>query len=263
MSDDPPRARTHSLVGPMALAHRLFPHREFRLRSRGDLRFFEFTPPFQMTVAMGTVLLLLWISYASIVTIFKDQIIVAKDRRYAKMRAVYEEQVSQVRVLSQALFDECQRTTGCNVNKIIAESRDPTSALAGLRFIDSSAADRAGKIDTPYRPNAAYDTLATTWEVMKSLLEDLLWITTRGKEREVSDETTLQFFVAAVWGSLSLVAVLLWRIVVRTVTRTAQPNANAAQNVLSGDSAVSLYGDDAGDSAVSSSTKRRRKGFVQ
>lgn len=85
-----------------ALAHRLFPHRQFYLRSRGSVQFFEFTPSFQMTVASATLFILGWVAYASVVVIFKEQIITAKDQRYASMQAAYEGRVSQM----QLAYDE-------------------------------------------------------------------------------------------------------------------------------------------------------------
>jgi murein DD-endopeptidase MepM/ murein hydrolase activator NlpD len=88
--------------GVMALAHRLFPHRQFYLRSRGSVQFFEFSPRFQMGTAIGTVAVMLWVAYASIVVIFKEQIITAKDQRYASMQAAYEGRVSQM----QLAYDE-------------------------------------------------------------------------------------------------------------------------------------------------------------
>jgi murein DD-endopeptidase MepM/ murein hydrolase activator NlpD len=93
---------TSPVAGLMALAHRLFPHRQFYLRSRGSVQFFEFTPSFQMTLAFGTLIALGWIAYASVVVIFKEQIITAKDQRYASMQAAYEGRVSQM----QLAYDE-------------------------------------------------------------------------------------------------------------------------------------------------------------
>ena len=43
-----------------------------------------------------------WIAYASVVVIFKEQIITAKDQRYASMQAAYEGRVSQM----QLAYDE-------------------------------------------------------------------------------------------------------------------------------------------------------------
>ena len=93
---------TSPLGGVMVLAHRLFPHRQFYLRSRGSVQFFEFSPTFQMTVAITTLLIMLWVAYASVVVIFKEQIITAKDQRYASMQAAYEGRVSQM----QLAYDE-------------------------------------------------------------------------------------------------------------------------------------------------------------
>ncbi len=93
---------TSPVAGFMSLAHRLFPHRQFYLRSRGSVQFFEFSPTFQMTVAGATLLIMLWVAYASVVVIFKEQIITAKDQRYASMQAAYEGRVSQM----QLAYDE-------------------------------------------------------------------------------------------------------------------------------------------------------------
>jgi len=90
------------MSGMMALANRLFPHRQFYLRSRGSVQFFEFTPAFQMTVAGATLFVLGWVAYASVVVIFKEQIITAKDQRYASMQAAYEGRISQM----QLAYDE-------------------------------------------------------------------------------------------------------------------------------------------------------------
>jgi murein DD-endopeptidase MepM/ murein hydrolase activator NlpD len=85
-----------------ALSHRLFPHRQFYLRSRGSVQFFEFTPTFQITVAGFTLAALIWVAYSSVVVIFKEQIIATKDQRYASMQAAYEGRVSQM----QLAYDE-------------------------------------------------------------------------------------------------------------------------------------------------------------
>jgi Family of unknown function (DUF5930) len=85
-----------------ALSHRLFPHRQFYLRSRGSVQFFEFTPTFQITVAAFTLAALIWVAYSSVVVIFKEQIIATKDQRYASMQAAYEGRVSQM----QLAYDE-------------------------------------------------------------------------------------------------------------------------------------------------------------
>jgi hypothetical protein len=90
------------VAGLFSLLNRLFPHRQFYLRSRGSVTFFEFSPTFQMTVAFGSLVFLCWVGYASVVVIFKEQIISAKDQRYASMQDVYESKISQ----QQLAYDE-------------------------------------------------------------------------------------------------------------------------------------------------------------
>lgn len=93
---------TSPVAGVLSYLHRLFPHRQFYLRSRGSVQFFEFSPTFQMTVAVATLAVLGWVAYSSVVVIFKEQIITAKDQRYASMQAAYEGRVSQM----QLAYDE-------------------------------------------------------------------------------------------------------------------------------------------------------------
>lgn len=90
------------MAGLFAFLNRLFPHRQFYLRSRGSVQFFEFSPTFQMTIAFGSLVLLGWVAYSSVVVIFKEQIITAKDQRYASMQSAYESRVSQM----QLAYDE-------------------------------------------------------------------------------------------------------------------------------------------------------------
>lgn len=89
---------TSPVAGILAFLNRLFPHRQFYLRSRGSVQFFEFSPAFQMTIAVATIGLLGWVAYASVVVIFKEQIIIAKDQRYASMQSAYESRISQMQL---------------------------------------------------------------------------------------------------------------------------------------------------------------------
>src|SRR5215470_13982677 len=90
------------MSGLMALANRLFPHRQFYLRSRGSVQFFEFTPAFQMAIVGATLFLVAWVAYATVVVLFKEQIITAKDNRYAGMQTAYETRVTEM----QLAYDE-------------------------------------------------------------------------------------------------------------------------------------------------------------
>ena len=93
---------TSPVASVLAFFQRLFPHRQFYLRSRGSVQFFELSPTFQMTVALASLLVLGWVAYSSVVVIFKEQIITAKNQRYASMQAAYEGRISQM----QLQYDE-------------------------------------------------------------------------------------------------------------------------------------------------------------
>jgi murein DD-endopeptidase MepM/ murein hydrolase activator NlpD len=81
---------------------RLFPHRQFYIRSRGTVQFYELSPAVQMAFASIALMFLGWVAYSSVVVIFKEQIISAKNQRYASMQAAYEGRVSQM----QLQYDE-------------------------------------------------------------------------------------------------------------------------------------------------------------
>jgi hypothetical protein len=88
--------------GSQSLARRVFPHRQFYLRSRGAVQFFEFSPAFQMMVCGAALALVCWAVYASAVVVFKEQIISAKNQRYTGMQTAYETHVTEM----QRAYDE-------------------------------------------------------------------------------------------------------------------------------------------------------------
>jgi murein DD-endopeptidase MepM/ murein hydrolase activator NlpD len=89
---------TSPVASVLVFFQRLFPHRQFYLRSRGSVQFFELSPTFQMTVAFASLFVLGWVAYSSVVVIFKEQIISAKDQRYASMLTAYESRISQMQL---------------------------------------------------------------------------------------------------------------------------------------------------------------------
>jgi murein DD-endopeptidase MepM/ murein hydrolase activator NlpD len=93
---------TSPVASVLVFFQRLFPHRQFYLRSRGSVQFFELSPTFQMTVAFASLFVLGWVAYSSVVVIFKEQIITAKNQRYASMQMAYEGRISQM----QLQYDE-------------------------------------------------------------------------------------------------------------------------------------------------------------
>ncbi|MBI1211608.1 MAG: peptidoglycan DD-metalloendopeptidase family protein [Alphaproteobacteria bacterium] len=135
---------TSSVAGILAFFQRLFPHRQFYLRSRGSVQFFELSPTFQMTVAAASLLALGWIAYSSVVVIFKEQIITAKNQRYASMQAAYEGRISQMQlqydelngllVLAEERFQNATRD-------LEAKHRQLTALLMQKQAMDKSMRD--------------------------------------------------------------------------------------------------------------------------
>jgi murein DD-endopeptidase MepM/ murein hydrolase activator NlpD len=77
---------------------RLFPHRQLLVRSRGSVRFHELTPGTQIAFALGLLAFFCWVAYASVLVMFNENIIAAKDQQYDNMVALYENKVSALQV---------------------------------------------------------------------------------------------------------------------------------------------------------------------
>lgn len=83
---------------------RVFPRRQIHLRARGVVQFYDLSPGAQVGFAVLTIGFLAWVAYASVVVIFKEQIIFAKDQRYQSMSSYLESRISQ----GQMQYDELQ-----------------------------------------------------------------------------------------------------------------------------------------------------------
>ncbi|HAH11793.1 MAG TPA: hypothetical protein DCL48_16980, partial [Alphaproteobacteria bacterium] len=49
-----------------------FPHRQFYVRSRGSVAFYELSPATQILFASAIAALVLWVAYASVMVIFNE-----------------------------------------------------------------------------------------------------------------------------------------------------------------------------------------------
>src|SRR5689334_15638360 len=78
--------------------HATFPERQIYIRSDGRVQFFTFGPSLQATLAGLTLIFLGWVAFATVNVIFKDRIIAAKDHRYQKMQAAYENKVADLQI---------------------------------------------------------------------------------------------------------------------------------------------------------------------
>jgi murein DD-endopeptidase MepM/ murein hydrolase activator NlpD len=128
--------------------HATFPERQIYIRSDGRVQFFTFGPSLQATLAGLTLIFLGWVAFATVNVIFKDRIIAAKDHRYQKMQAAYENKVADL----QISYDEL------NAALVSAEDRFKTTAdalqtkqnaIAGFLNRASQVQNQAGVRNAP------------------------------------------------------------------------------------------------------------------
>ena len=79
-----------------------FPERQVYIRSDGRVQFFTFTPLMQAILAGATLLLLGWVAFTSVNTVFKDRIIAAKEKNFRQMQSSYETRIASL----QLSYDE-------------------------------------------------------------------------------------------------------------------------------------------------------------
>jgi murein DD-endopeptidase MepM/ murein hydrolase activator NlpD len=93
-------------TGPVANVkagiERFFPERQFYHRSLGEVRFISLSARNQLGLVSVLVIFLIWVAYASVNVVFKQQIISAKERKLTMMRQNYEVQLSDW----QSSYDE-------------------------------------------------------------------------------------------------------------------------------------------------------------
>jgi murein DD-endopeptidase MepM/ murein hydrolase activator NlpD len=79
-----------------------FPERQVYIRSDGRVQFFTFNPLMQAILAGITLLVLGWVAFTSVNTIFKDRIIASKEQNFRQMQVSYETRIANL----QLSYDE-------------------------------------------------------------------------------------------------------------------------------------------------------------
>jgi murein DD-endopeptidase MepM/ murein hydrolase activator NlpD len=99
-----------------------FPERQIYIRSDGRVQFFTFSPLMQAVCAGAGVLFLGWVAFTSVNVIFKDRIIVAKERHFEQMQASYENRIAEL----QLSYDELHGALVAAEDrfKLVADSLD-------------------------------------------------------------------------------------------------------------------------------------------
>jgi len=88
----------------------IFPERQVYIRSDGRVQFFAFNLLMQ-AILLGVALLLLgWVGFTSVNTIFKDRIIIAKEQSYRQMQEAYETRIANLQLSYDQLNGEVVAT---------------------------------------------------------------------------------------------------------------------------------------------------------
>ncbi len=93
---------TGRVGGLRSLLQKLFPERQFYHRSHGEVRFISLSARNQIGLVAVTFSFLMWVAYASVNVVFKEQIITSNERRLTAMQADYEVRLSEI----QSAYDE-------------------------------------------------------------------------------------------------------------------------------------------------------------
>lgn len=110
---------TGRVANVRAGVERFFPERQFYHRSLGEVRFISLSARNQLGLVSVLVIFLVWVAYASVNVVFKQQIIGAKERKLTMMRQNYEvqladwqssyDELSAVLAMTQDRFEETAR----------------------------------------------------------------------------------------------------------------------------------------------------------
>ncbi|MEZ5921129.1 MAG: M23 family metallopeptidase [Parvularculaceae bacterium] len=119
---------------------RLFKERQIYHRSDGVVHFISMSTRTQIALAVVVGAALLWIAYASVNVVFKEQIIVAKDRDRRVVETVYNKRLAQ----AQRAYDDVS-----SLNVIMQQEFDETMAEISARQQTLKAmVERNASVDT-------------------------------------------------------------------------------------------------------------------
>jgi len=122
---------------------RLFKERQIYHRSDGVVHFISMSTRTQIALAVVVGAALLWIAYASVNVVFKEQIIVAKDRDRRVVETVYNKRLAQ----AQRAYDDVS-----SLNVIMQQEFDETMAEISARQQTLKAmVERNASVDTDER----------------------------------------------------------------------------------------------------------------
>ncbi len=118
---------------------RIFKERQIYHRSDGVVHFISMSSKTQIALAVVVGAALLWVAYASVNVVFKEQIIVAKDRDSRIMETTYSKRLND----AQRAYDDVN-----TLNQVIQQNFDETMAdISGRHQLLQNMVERKASID--------------------------------------------------------------------------------------------------------------------
>lgn len=126
-----------------------FPPRQVYFKSDGDVRYFTLSPWLQKGLAAGLILVTGWVGYSSFNTVFRDEIIEAKNDEIAALELESAEKSKDMEVLGGAILEKTETLEARQgYLKSIIEN-DPTGTLPEVSEPESKA-DEAEPVKESY-----------------------------------------------------------------------------------------------------------------
>jgi hypothetical protein len=184
---------------------RLFPPRQFYIRSRGSVRFYEFSPFSQIAFASVLFAFLSWVAYASVLVMFNENIIAAKDQQYSNTVTFYENKVSALQVekeemnaLLQLAEERFQNATLTLENKMRSLTQLAMQRQAMDRDMREVKRRVAYMVDFPGRRNFAEKITIDGANILAMSAESMDPVARLSKGLEPNTESTIATVAASV-----------------------------------------------------------------
>jgi hypothetical protein len=130
---------------------KMFPERQIYIRSAGRVQFWTFGSSIQAVLAAMALVLLGFAAFATIVVIFKDRSIAARDERYERTRAVYESRILQLQTAYSDLRGALAQSER-QFDAIVGGVRRKQDMIAGLYASEYADERRVGNSSADLPP---------------------------------------------------------------------------------------------------------------
>ncbi len=134
----------------------MFPERQIYIRSAGRVQFWTFGSSIQAVLAAMALVLLGFTALATVVVIFKDRSIAARDERYENTQAAYEDRIFRLQAAYgdlRGILAQSQRQFDATVGDV----KQKQGLIAGLAINEDAVEGAAGNSSAGVPPQILED----------------------------------------------------------------------------------------------------------